>query len=96
MKKTLAINEDEKNYSIVETELKIVKISKANMQIDGKLLYENFFKDLVMDEKLEIEVIAGDSLWDNKNSSIVLSRLKEIIDEIVEEINIKFEFKTRE
>lgn len=93
MKKIFSFSNDEKYYYIKENS-NCLKISKQTMQIEGKSLYESFFKDLDLSSKLEYEFINDDS--EEKNYKLVIERMKDILKSIIDEINIEFKYENRE
>ena len=94
MKKTLNFSDDANFYYVSEANNNSFKISKETMQIDGKTLYEKFFKDLDTTEELQIEIIKTDS--EEKEFNLVYNRINDNFISIVDKINIEFGHKNQE
>lgn len=76
---------DEKTIKLQEESRTIIEIKRENMEITGEQIYDSLFKDIPINEKIEIEITGRDSL--SKNDSIVFDRFNELIQAITSEIS---------
>lgn len=85
MKRILTMISDEKAILIKENSTMLIQIDRNKMEITGEQIYECLFKDIPLNEKIEIEINGKESL--SKNDTIVYDRFNELIQTIVNEIN---------
>lgn len=84
MKKTLIMISNPKAILIQEDSQTIITIDKTKMEVTGEKIYEALFKDIPLNEKIEITVTGKENLIGN--DSIVFDRFNELIQTIVREI----------
>jgi len=95
MKKTFTIKLNGNEF-IIESEEKEVKISKDNLELDGKTFFNNFLSDLNVTEKADFVIEKDDSIKENTSDFRIYNQLSTIIEKIKDEINNVFNHRTDE
>jgi hypothetical protein len=76
--------------------MKEVKISKDNLELDGKTFFDNFLSDLNVTEKADFIIEKDDSIKENTSDFRIYKQLSTIIKKIKDEINNVFNHRTDE
>mgnify|MGYP000873811527 CR=1 FL=1 len=92
MKKIIEIEINNDNYILLHSGKKIIEISKDNLTMKGKDLYDNFFSKLDLEDNIEIEYLIK-SECKNPTEERIVDDIKEILDGIVTKINFKINSK---
>ena len=85
MKRILTMTSDQKAILINENSATLIQIDRDKMEITGEQIYECLFKDIPLNEQIEIEINGKENL--GKNDAIIYDRFNELIQTIVKEIN---------
>lgn len=86
MKKTLTISLANGNYLLKSDNGKEIIINGEDLILNGKDLYEAFFCDVDIRERLELDTVIDDSVVGGRETHISKD-IKKIIDNIVKKIN---------
>lgn len=89
MKKTIIISIDNGNYVLKCENNIITNVDMETLVLNGKDLYDNLFANILLTEKLNIEVEIDKSVIDSKDRRLT-NDIKMIIEKIVNTINDDF------
>lgn len=89
MKKTIIISIDNGNYVLKCENNIITNVDMETLVLNGKDLYDNLFANILITEKLNIEVEIDKSVIDSKDRRLT-NDIKMIIEKIVNTINDDF------
>ena len=89
MKKTIVISIDNGNYVLKCENNVITNVDMETLVLNGKDLYDNLLANILLTEKLNIEVEIDKSVIDSKDRRLT-NDIKMIIEKIVNTINDDF------
>lgn len=95
MLKTIQIQNSAQDIMLKCDKKEVIVISKSNLVIDGKKLFDNFISDLDITSKIEFNYIDDSSIVDSNEKRIVTD-IKTVLNNISKHINEKFNLMTEE
>ncbi|NLL02558.1 MAG: hypothetical protein GX265_06045 [Mollicutes bacterium] len=95
MKNKIEIRIIDDCYNVFHNNKIIIKVSKENLTIKGRELYDNLFSKLDIKNKIEFEY-EKDSSFINSEEERIVGDIIEIFDLIATKINSKFKLESLE